>query len=109
MKATYALTVLAFAGALSLILVHNVRNQPFSNGNQASSAAFQDGLYLGTLAARRAETPHVSDSRWATAGDRQLFSEGYTKGYEQTLSQAAKQKSAPAPDETADGGDLDDQ
>ena len=53
--------------------------------NRANNGAFRDGVYLGTLAAERGETPHVASGRWSAAADRGSFSDGYTLAYERTL------------------------
>ena len=52
---------------------------------QNSDAAFRDGLYLGRLAAECGAEPHVARGRWATLGDRALFSAGYQEGYSGSL------------------------
>ena len=92
MKSLYISPVLAFAGMLSFALMGTRTNSQLSNTNHAANAAFQDGLYLGALAARRAETPHVAFGRWATANDRQSFIDGYTEAYEQTLALMLQEK-----------------
>jgi hypothetical protein len=107
MKSSHALTVLAFAGALSLTLVHHVSNNQLSNTNRASRAAFQDGLYLGRLAARRVEAPRACSGRWASASDRALFSEGYAEGYGQNLRARMHRKSELANDGAPYLGRLD--
>jgi len=58
-----------------------------SNGTaaQITDGAFQDGLYLGTLAAERGAAPHVAIGRWATVEDRSNFTAGYQQGYSEFL------------------------
>lgn len=50
-----------------------------------TNGAFRDGLYLGKLAARNGEQPHIAIARWATDKDRAAFREGYERGFRQTL------------------------
>jgi hypothetical protein len=47
----------------------------------ATNGAFQDGLFLGALAAKRGTEPHISAARWAADQDRASFREGYQQGY----------------------------
>ena len=51
----------------------------------ATNAAFRDGLFLGTLTARRGGEYHAATGRWATDGDRASFTAGYRQGYEEIL------------------------
>lgn len=48
---------------------------------QAQSAAFRDGKYLGKLAAERGDTAHVATARWANEADRADFASGYEQAY----------------------------
>jgi len=57
---------------------------------QAANASFRDGRYLGELAARRGEQPHLSIGRWASSEDRTSFAAGYVEGYRQ--GRAAREK-----------------
>ena len=45
--------------------------------NQAMSAAYRDGLYVGKLAQERGEQRQPSVGRWAQQADREAFSVGY--------------------------------
>lgn len=58
---------------------------PFMHAN----GAFRDGFYLGKLAARNGEQPHIAIARWATDKDRAAFREGYERGFSQTLIERA--------------------
>jgi len=40
---------------------------------------------LGKLAAQAGAEPHIARGRWATPGDRILFSAGYQEGYRGSL------------------------
>ena len=55
-------------------------NNPVQTG-----AAFRDGLYLGGLAARRGEEPHISEGRWSNQADRTSFTAGYQQGYDEAI------------------------
>jgi hypothetical protein len=55
----------------------------------ATSAAFRDGLFLGSLAVKRGERTQPSTARWATADDRELFVEGYQEAFSNGVSQTA--------------------
>jgi hypothetical protein len=59
------------------------------NVSHATSAAFRDGLFLGTAAAKRGERAHISAGRWSTDGDRTLFTKGYREGYPESVMQIA--------------------
>ena len=49
--------------------------------NQATDAAYRDGLFLGQFDANRGRTPHMCVGRWSTASDRSSFAAGYEAGY----------------------------
>jgi hypothetical protein len=57
-----------------------VRHNHFTNPNEsvahASDGAFQDGLYLGTLAAKSGAEPYIAVGRWATLKERTSFASG---------------------------------
>jgi hypothetical protein len=83
-------TISLFALALTLGMgTASMLNTDTHNSNQAvvrtADAAFRDGLYLGRLAAEAGAEPHVAHGRWATPGDRALFSAGYQEGYRGSL------------------------
>ena len=83
-------TISLFALALTLGMgTASMLNTDNQNSNQAvvqnADAAFRDGLYLGKLAAQAGAEPHVARGRWATPGDRVLFSAGYQEGYSGSL------------------------
>jgi hypothetical protein len=83
---TISLFALALTLGMGTASMLNTNNQ---NSNQAviqnADAAFRDGLYLGKLAAQAGAEPHVARGRWATVGDRALFSAGYQEGYRGSL------------------------
>jgi hypothetical protein len=51
----------------------------------ATNAAFRDGLFVGTLTAKRGGNYHAATGRWATEGDRASFIAGYRQGYAENL------------------------
>lgn len=61
---------------------------------EAASVPYQDGLYLGRLAAKNGNLPHVSRGRWSTDKERASFSAGYERGYGTII--AARVKAADA-------------
>ena len=48
---------------------------------QAQSAAYRDGKYLGKLDAERGEAAHLATARWANGSDRAEFASGYEQAY----------------------------
>jgi len=83
--------------ALSLGVVANLRvavQQLASMSADATAAratdgAFRDGIFLGGLAARRGNEPHIAVGRWATDRDRMSFAAGYRQGYSEFLATRA--------------------
>lgn len=81
MKTIYLLVVVAVFAALSIKVTTHTNSASSTASDRATDGAFRDGMYLGSLAAERGETPHVAFGRWATAADRQSFTEGYEESY----------------------------
>jgi len=52
---------------------------------RATNGAFRDGLFLGTLTAKRGDEYHAATGRWATEEDRASFTAGYRQGYAKIL------------------------
>jgi hypothetical protein len=68
------------AGASSMIT--GVRSSRGSaNINQATDAAYRDGLFLGQFDANQGRTRHICVGRWSTASDRNSFVAGYEAGF----------------------------
>jgi hypothetical protein len=61
------------------------------NAAHAASAAFQDGLFVGTLAVKSGgqSASSASSGRWASARDQELFGEGYRQAYSNVRIQTA--------------------
>jgi hypothetical protein len=81
--------VLTLCAGLTFVLRSAVRRGSFpelhDNNPAQARAAFRDGLYLGGLAAKRGEEPHISEGRWSNQEDRALFTAGYQQGYEDVI------------------------
>ena len=82
---TISLFALALTLGMGTASMLNTNNQNSNQPVQNADAAFRDGLYLGKLAAQAGAEPHVARGRWATLGDRALFSAGYQEGYSGSL------------------------
>ena len=82
---TISLFALALTLGMGTASMLNTNNQNSNQPVQNADAAFRDGLYLGKLAAQAGAEPHVARGRWATVGDRALFSAGYQEGYSGSL------------------------
>ena len=82
---TISLFALALTLGMGTASMLNTNNQNSNQPVQNADAAFRDGLYLGRLAAEAGSEPHVARGRWATLGDRALFSAGYQEGYSGSL------------------------
>jgi hypothetical protein len=63
--------------------------------NQATNAAFRDGLYVGKLHAAQGNRPHLGSGRWSTDLDRRAYIAGYQKGYNQVLQSQAGRIASP--------------
>jgi hypothetical protein len=75
----FALALTLGMGTASMLHTDNRTSAP------TTDAAFRDGMYLGRLAAEAGAEPHIARGRWATLGDRALFSAGYQEGYRASL------------------------
>jgi hypothetical protein len=82
---TISLFALALTLGMGTASMLNTNNQNSNQPVQNADAAFRDGLYLGKLAAQAGAKPHIARGRWATLGDRALFSAGYQEGYSGSL------------------------
>jgi hypothetical protein len=71
---------------------HSGYSETLSTGGKDEpmiTAAYRDGLFLGSLAAQRRDLPHLSVGRWGTDHDRALFTAGYQQAYPQAVVAAA--------------------
>jgi hypothetical protein len=86
-KLSVYMLVIALSAGSAATVQRAMRIQADSDTNVLidTNGAFRDGLYLGKLAARNGEPPHIAIARWATDKDRSAFREGYERGFSQTL------------------------
>lgn len=91
MKTFSLFAALCVALVITIAVAHGSNNDA-ANGNHASDGAFQDGTYLGRLAAQRGEAAHIASGRWATAADRKSFADGYAAAYDQALALILEEK-----------------
>ena len=56
-----------------------------TNVTQATNAAYRDGVFQGSLAAKPNSPLHVAVRRWATEEDRASFSAGYRQAFGETV------------------------
>jgi basic membrane lipoprotein Med (substrate-binding protein (PBP1-ABC) superfamily) len=94
MKILIVVTVLAATFLLITSTISNMDKIAVTDDYHATDAAFQDGTYLGKLAARQAQPANVATSRWATAADRKSFADGYTAAYDEALAHMFQQKTS---------------
>ena len=84
--------VLCLAGMVGLSRRGQSPSEPLLlNASQATNAAYRDGLFLGSFAARRGEDFHAAEGRWARDEDRQAFVDGYRAGYDAVLAERTGQ------------------
>ncbi|MGH9536779.1 MAG: hypothetical protein ACRD3H_02590 [Terriglobales bacterium] len=69
--------------------VHQNSFREVQDDRPLQSAAFRDGLYLGVLAAKRGEEPHVAEGRWSNQANRISFTAGYQQGYDGAIAMRA--------------------
>jgi basic membrane lipoprotein Med (substrate-binding protein (PBP1-ABC) superfamily) len=94
MKIFIVVTVLAAIFLLITPTSSNKDKGAVTDDHHATDAAFQDGAYLGKLAARQAQPAHVATGRWATPADRKSFADGYTAAYDEALAHMLQQKTS---------------
>jgi len=82
MKRVFAIVLGLVICAGASTMITSVRSNRWSTAiNQATDAAYRDGLFLGQFDANRGRTRHVCVGRWSTASDRNSFIAGYEAGY----------------------------
>jgi basic membrane lipoprotein Med (substrate-binding protein (PBP1-ABC) superfamily) len=94
MKIFIAATVLAATFLLITPAISNMDKGAVTGDHHATDAAFQDGRYLGKLAARQAQPAYAATGRWATAAERKSFADGYTAAYDEALAHMLLQKTS---------------
>ena len=84
--------VLCLGGLVGLSRRSQSPSEPLlPHASQATHAAYSDGLFLGSFAARRGEDFHAAEGRWARDEDRQAFVDGYRVGYDAVLAERTVQ------------------
>ena len=94
MKIFTVVTVLAAIFLLITPTISDMDKGAAAGDRHATDAAFQDGRYLGKLAARKAQPAHATKGRWATASERKSFADGYTAAYDEALAHMLLQKTS---------------
>lgn len=79
---------LGVAAILRVAVQQQTSLSPDANA-RSIDGAFRDGIFLGGLAAKRGDWPHISVGRWATDRDRMSFAAGYRRGYSEFLAARA--------------------
>jgi len=83
---TYATIVVCLGVTATLGISNgNVNLNPNAEARLATDGAFRDGLYLGKLAARHGQPLRPAIGRWSTEQDRSMFTAGYRRGYNDSL------------------------
>ena len=76
-----------------------ISTQPaLSAVTQATSAAYRDGFYVGKIAGKRGDQPHVSVGRWSSEEDQTAYAAGYLEGYDAIAGQAATSQTGETTD-----------
>ncbi len=83
---TYSAIVIGM-GATAMLAVspRAVETGTTAEARLAADGAFRDGLYLGKLAAERGQPASAAVGRWSTEHDRSMFTAGYRRGYNDSL------------------------
>ena len=83
-------TIAIGLGATATLTVSPRGVEPGSSAEArfAGDGAFRDGLYLGKLAAEGGQPMRIAVGRWSTEQDRSMFTAGYRRGYNDSLTSA---------------------
>jgi hypothetical protein len=83
---TYAAIVIGL-GATASLAISPGTGKPTTTSEVlfATDGAFRDGLYLGKLAAEGGQPLRPAIGRWSSAQDRAMFTAGYHRGYNESL------------------------
>ena len=86
MKTVFAIVLGLVICAGASTMITGVRsNRRSAVTNEATDAAYRDGLFLGQFDANRGRTPHMCVGRWSAASDRSSFIAGYEAGYAKSV------------------------
>jgi hypothetical protein len=90
---SYAAIVIGLSASATLaISPRTLKTDTTAEALYAADGAFRDGLYLGKLSAENGEAPRPAIGRWSTEHDRSMFTAGYSRGYNDSLSSASSQR-----------------
>jgi len=83
---SYAAIVIAL-GTTATLAISNRTAKPIANSEAefAADGAFRDGLYLGRLASESGQPLRPAIGRWSADRDRSMFTAGYRRGYNESL------------------------
>jgi hypothetical protein len=86
----YALVLAVSIGTTAMLANRKRATNPDTSADSrlATNAAFQDGMYLGKLAAGNGRPQRLAVGRWSTDQDRASFTAGYERGYIDSLARA---------------------
>jgi hypothetical protein len=83
---TYAAIVIGLSATATLaISPRAVKPGTAAEALFANDGAFRDGLYLGKLTAKGGQPLRPAIGRWSTDQDRAMFTAGYRRGYNESL------------------------
>jgi hypothetical protein len=87
--ACYAISIALCLGVVATLAIgnHGVKSISSSEAHLAANTAFQDGVYLGKLAAEGGQEMKtaIAIGRWSSDQDRFMFTTGYRRGHNATL------------------------
>ena len=86
---SYAAIVIGLSASATLAISPRTPNpDTTAEARFAADGAFRDGLYLGKLAAENGQVSRPAIGRWSTDHDRSMFTAGYRRGYNESLTGA---------------------
>jgi len=91
---TYSAIVIGLGATATLaISPRAVESGTAAEARFAADGAFRDGLYLGKLAAEQGQPASIAVGRWATELDRSMFTAGFRRGYNDSLTRTNAESS----------------
>jgi hypothetical protein len=96
MKKQLLLTLTLLLVAATILVTGVAAHMPniSSSPEQATNAAFRDGMFIGKLDIQNGRKLHLSSSRWRTDADRTSFIAGYHEALRENHPDALKELSA---------------
>ena len=89
-KLSTCVLAIAVVTGTTAMLANNkttITSNPSEKARLDADGAFRDGLYLGKLAAQSGQPLRPAIGRWSTERDRATFTEGYNRGYGESLAE----------------------